>query len=247
MAEQTHIVTRGIVLRTTDTREADRILTVLSPDLGKIPVIAKGVRRKKNRFAATAQLLCYSEMTLYHRKDWYYLREGSTIAQFAGLRRDLERMSLAAYFAELTEAVTGAEPAGDIVPHLLNALYALDTLHKPPLVVKAAFELKLMALSGYEPLADCCTVCSKSEPINPVLDVVQGVLCCQACSQGNGKPLDAASVAALRHILYDSPKRLYAFSLSEEGLKKLSEAAEAFVSAQLDRGFKTLDFYHSLF
>ena len=168
-------VTRGIVLRETETKEADKILTVLSPDQGKISVIARGARRKSCRFAACAQLLAWSELTLYHRGNWYYLNEGTTLCLFDGLRRDLEKLALGAYFAELTEAVTQEEVAApEIVSLLLNGLYALENLPRPPALIKAAFELRLMCLAGYEPLADGCAYCGAEEPEEPRLDVQQG-------------------------------------------------------------------------
>lgn len=247
MAATAYLVTRGIVLRETETKESDKILTVLTREEGKIPVIARGARRKGCRFAACAQPLAYSELTLYHRGDWYYLNEGTTLELFDGLRPELERLALGCYFAELTEAVTAeGEPAPELLSHLLNGLYALSALHKELTPTKAAFELKALCLAGYEPLADGCAYCGKPEPEEPVLDAVQGILRCRACAGGAALPLCGDSLAALRHIVYGDPKRLYAFSLSGEPLGRLSAAAEAFVSAQLDRGFKTLDFYKSI-
>ena len=102
-------VITGAVLRTTDTKEADKILTVLSPQLGKIPVIARGARRKNSRLAAACQLLAYDELTVYKRGGWYMLDEASTLELFPGVRRDIVRLSLASWFAELTEAVCPEE------------------------------------------------------------------------------------------------------------------------------------------
>ena len=59
-------------------------------------------------------------------------------------------------------------------------------------------------------------------------------------------PLCRDSLAALRRIVYGDPKRLYSFTLGPDAQKRLSAAAEAFVSAQLERGFRTLDFYKSV-
>ena len=56
-------------------------------------------------------------------------------------------------------------------------------------------------------------------------------------------PMGAQSLAALEHILYGDPKRLFSFRLEGEGLKQLADAAEAYVHTQLERGFRTLDFY----
>mgnify|MGYP004519861187 CR=1 FL=1 len=245
-----YIVTRGIVLRETETKETDKILTVLTGERGKIPVIARGARRKGCKFAACAQTLAYSELTLYKRGDWYYLNEGSTLELFPGLRSDLERMALGFYFTELTEAVTAeGEESRELLSHLLNGLYALSVLKKPPELAKAAFELRLLCLAGYEPLADACACCGKPEPERPMLDVLQGVVLCRSCrvpGQGLMMPLCRDALAALRHIVYGDPKRLYSFSLGEESLHRLSAAAEAFTAAQLERGFRTLDFYKSL-
>ena len=239
-------VIRGIVLRSVDTREADKILTVLTGELGKLAVVAKGARSRRSRVTAATQFLAYSEMTLTERRGWQILSEANTIELFSGVREDLERLSLASYFAELTDAVTYEDlPAGEILPLLLNALYALGTLHYPPAVVKPAFEVKLMALSGFEPLLDRCAVCGAAEIEEPMLDVVRGTLHCAGCPQKGGlsMPLGVAGLAALRHIVYGDPKRLYAFQLPEEALRWVNHAAEAYVAAQLERGFRTLDYY----
>ena len=250
MASTPYIVTKGIVLRETETKEADKILTLLTQDRGRIPVIARGVRRKGCKYAACAQPLVYSEWTLYQKGDWYYANEGATIELFSGLRKDLDAMALGFYLAELTETVTTEEAdATELLRHLLNGLYALSTLYKPPALVKAAFELKLMCLAGYEPLADGCVYCGCQEPEQPLFDVVQGVLRCRACGAGESSlsmPLCGSSLAALRHVIYGDPKRLYSFKVGEDALRRLGGAAEAFAAAQLERGFKTLDFYKSL-
>ena len=103
MAERAYIVTKGVVLRETETKEADKILTLLTADRGKISVIARGVRRKSCKYAACAQQLVYSEWTLYQKGEWYYANEGATAELFNGLRTNLEALALGCYFAELTE------------------------------------------------------------------------------------------------------------------------------------------------
>lgn len=240
-------VTCGLVLRETVTRDADKILTVLTPDRGRLSVIARGARRKGSRVAAACQLLAYSEMTLYEKGRWTMLDAADTIELFDGLRQDLTALSLAAYFAELTEAVSD-DSGGDVLPLLLNALYALSALKKPPQLVKPAFQFRLMALAGYEPMADGCALCGAPEPENPMLDVVHGVVHCGKCREKGGLslPLTASGLAALRYVLYGDPRRLYSFSLPPEGLRALNHAADAYVSAQLERSFRTLDYYKTI-
>ena len=232
------IVTAGLVLRETVTRETDKILTVLTPDRGKISLIARGARRKNSRLAAACQLLAYSELTIYEKGQWFMLDEAETLELFTGLRTDFVALSLASYLADLTDATAQGEDTSQLLRLLLNALYALSVLHKPPQLVKPAFELRLMALSGFEPLADGCAV----------LDAVHGVVCCAACREKGGlaMPLSPAALAALRHVLYCPDKKLYSFTLDTPALRQLGQAAEVYVAAQLERSFRTLDYYKSI-
>lgn len=246
-----HRIVEGIVLRETDTKEADKILTVLTKSEGKISVIARGARRKNSRIAAASQLLVYSEMTLYEKGNWSILDEASTIELFRGVRQDIELLALGSYFAEMAELLAQEDiPAQDMLSLLLNALYALGTLKKEPALVKAAFEFRLLAMSGFEPLLDGCAVCGREEPEEPLLDIVQGLLRCKACglkeAKGLSMPLCQASLDAMRHVLYCDAKKLYGFRIPDDALKRMADAAEAFSAAQLERGFRTLDFYKSI-
>lgn len=244
-------IVEGVVLRETDTKETDKILTVLTKTEGKLAVIARGARRKNSRIAAASQLLVYSEMTLFQRGNWSILDEASTLELFPGVRQDIELLALGSYFAEMTELLTEEEvPAPQVLSLLLNALYALGTLHKEQKQVKAAFELRLLTLAGFEPFLERCAVCGREAPEAPMLDVVQGVLHCGNCvlpgRRGLSMPLCAASLEAMRHVVICPPKKLYAFSLPEEAQRSMADAAEAFSAAQLERGFRTLDFYKTL-
>ena len=247
--EQGKTVAHGLILRETDTKETDKILTVLTAEIGKIPVIARGARRKNSRLAAACQLFAWSEMTLYKRGSWYYLDGADPVELFTGLQADLVRLSLAAYLAELTEFVAGEEnPVPDLLRLLLNGLYALAKLGKAPELVKPAFTLRLLALAGFEPMIEGCAVCGAEKAVQPVLDVVQGVVHCRKCGGPGGEsfPLSAACMTALEHILHGPDRKLYSFTLMPEDLRLLDRAAEAFAGAQLERSFRTLGYYKAV-
>ena len=154
------LTTQGIVLRETNYKEADKILTVLTRDWGKRTVKARGCRRKNSKLTAASQLLVYSELTLSERGEFTTLTEADPLEQFWSVRQDLETLALASYFAEVAEAsAQEGETCPELLSLLLNCLYALDTLKKPRALVKAVFELRLLCLTGYEPLLDACAVC----------------------------------------------------------------------------------------
>ena len=241
-------VVKGIILRGSDSKESDRILTVLTGEMGKISVIAKGARSRRSKVGAATQLLAYCELVLSESRGWQYLVEGSTLELFDGVRGDIELLSLASYFAELTEWVASDDgESALLLPHLLNALYALGTLRRPPMLVKAAFELKLMALIGFEPLFDGCAACGETEIPQPVFDLQGGTLLCRPCAgMSRVVPLTTGVVAAIRHVLYGDAKRLYSFRLEEADCRVFARAAESYTRAMLDHDFRTLDFYKSL-
>lgn len=190
-----HISTQGLVLREVNYKESDKLLTVLTAEGGKRTVKARGCRRKGSPLAAAAQLLVYSDMTLFEYRDYFTLNEAESLQQFWRVRSDLERLSLASYFAEVMEAVAvEGRPDPPALSLILNSLYALDRLNRPLELVKAAFELKLMCLEGYEPLLDACAVCGAPEPEPPLFHLNEGVLCCAACrteaGEGAAVPLE---------------------------------------------------------
>lgn len=244
-----HKTTNGLVLRETKYKEADKILTVLTEAEGKITVSAKGSRRKGSRIAAASQLLAFSEMTLFNYNGRWSMDEASTIEIFGGLRNDLLSLSLGSYFAELLESVTDADmPDPQILSLGLNALYALSETLRPKEIIKAAFEIRLMCLSGFEPSLDACCDCGEENCIEPRLDLKGGVIYCEQCARGyeGTVPLCRDSLSALRFITGTDPKKVFSFTISGDALKRLSAAAESYVLAHMERSFGTLSFYKSL-
>ena len=244
-----HIKARGLVLREVNYKEADKILTVLTDEGGKRTVKARGCRRRGSRLAASAQLLTYSEMTLFEYRDHCTMNEAASLEQFWGVRSDVEKLALGSYFAETMEAVAlegRSDP--ELLSLILNALYALDKLDRPPALVKAAYELQLLCLAGYAPMLDACAVCGAPEPVDPVLSLTGGVLRCGRCGPGTGGavPLNAGALAALRHVVNGDSRRIFSFRLGSGGLARMGRACESFLLTQLERGFRTLDFYHNL-
>ena len=246
-----HITTKALVLRGVDYKESDKILTLLTADMGKVTASARGCRKKGSPIAAGCQLLCWSEMVLYEYQGRWVVKEAVTEREFRGVRDDLEKLALACYLAEVTEvlAVEGL-PSPELLSLTLNSLHALEKLNRPQALVKAAFELKAMCLAGYEPLLEGCAVCGAEEADDPRFHLREGILHCAPCrgelGDGISMPLDGGALQAMRHIAWGDPKRLFSVALGEESLKRLADLAEAYLHTQLERGFRTLDYYKSI-
>lgn len=242
-------VTRALVVRSVDYKDSDKILTLLTPDMGKLSAGARGCRKKGSAIAAACQLLCWSELVLSDRGGKWSVSEASTLREFLGVRRDLDKLALACYFAEMAEVLSvEGMPSPGLLSLTLNSLHALERLDRPPEQIKAVFELKAMCLAGYEPLIEGCALCGEENPEQAWFHLREGVLCCARCREsGDGwVPLTPGMLAAMRHVVYGDDKRLFSFRLGGEDLGALSRLTEDYVQTQLERGFGTLDFYHQM-
>lgn len=246
-----HITTNALVLRCVDYKESDKILTLLTQDQGKVTASARGCRKKGSQIAAGCQLLCWSEMVLFDYQGRWSVKEASTQRQFRGVRDDLDKLALSCYFAEVIEllAVEGV-PSPELLSLILNSLHALEAMDKPLTLIKAAFELRVMCLAGYEPLLEGCAVCGASRPEQAQFHLREGVLHCAQCrgqlGEGVCMPLNDQALEGMRHIVYGDPKRLFSFRAEGEGLEQLADLIESYLQTQMERGFRTLDFYKQL-
>ncbi|NLU35805.1 MAG: DNA repair protein RecO [Clostridiales bacterium] len=158
--------TQGVVLRYENRREADRLLTVLSPDLGRILVYARGCRKQSSRFLAFSQLFCYGEIIIKPYRDIYILNQAEVKNSYFNIRNDVDRLACATYAANLAEAAatTGESNAG-LFALVLQALSYLSYSDHHPLKIVLIYELKLLERIGYRPLVESQAV--SGIPVHP--------------------------------------------------------------------------------
>jgi len=244
-----YLTIKGLVLRVSAYKETDAIITLLTSDHGKISVKARGLRRKNSPLIAPCQLLAYGEFTLFEYKNMYTINEAHSIELFRPLHKDLQRLTLGTYFAQVAEVLSQEDlPNPELLSLVLNCLHMLCDENTSETVIKAVFELRCARLAGYEPDLTGCHRCGAEYPDR--LDISQGVLECSACRMDNTGglhiPLTRGMLDAMRYICSCGAKRLFAFRCSEETAKQLSYLTEGYLATQLERGFSTLDFYKSL-
>ena len=243
-----YLTIQAIVLRVTDYNDRDALLTVLSRDHGKLTVKARGLRRKNSPLIAPCQLLAYGEFTLFEYRGQYTVNEAHSIELFQPLRRDLGKLSLGTYFAQVADVLSQEDmPNPELQSLLLNCLFALSRLNEPERKVKAVFELRAVSLGGYMPDLFGCHVCGSQTPDK--FDISEGLRECTRCRQLGGgirMPVTQGVLEAMRYICLCDPKKLLSFQIGQENLEKLCNLTEAYLTTQLERGFSTLDFYKSL-
>ena len=256
----------GLVIRESVYGENLVCLTVLTGEKGRITVFtkeSKNPKAGKSRNLAAAQLLCYSELVLYEKGGSFWLKEASIIESFFDLRKSIEISLLAYYIADVVnEVCVENSDESEMLSLALNTLYMLAKKDrtKPVAQIKGAFEMRCAAVSGFTPELSGCAGCGKDEGTLLYLDVMNGSLRCADCldkaqdavlhyDTGTTTlllPVSTELLGALRYVTSCDAKKIFSFSLSEEGLRDFGVTAEKYLLNHLDRGFETLNIYKML-
>ncbi len=243
--------TTGLIVRKQNIGEQDRLVTVLTKSHGIVRAFVRRAENIKSPKCASTGLLCYSKLLISENKSGTYsIEEAGSIEQFVGLRNNIENMSLAQYFCELSIVLCPKEaPSDEFLRLILNALYLLSSQKKNPLLVKACVEMRLMGLCGYMPDLVMCSDCGTYQDEEMLFVPKTGKLFCKKCGDKNGvigirMPLSV--VTALRHTIYADFDKLFSFELKEELLPLLNTASENYVQYMTDRDYQTLQFYKTI-
>ena len=257
------IEVKGLVIRTMDLSDNDKLLTLFTEERGKMTVVANGSRALKSRYLAAAQLFCYASYVLYQKGERYWVREVNLIESFFDLRADLTRTALAAYICDVADDVVEENaPEKDFLRLVLNSLFATASGKYPQKLIKAAFEMRAASILGFCPMLTACHSCG-AEGEETYLDVMNGYVLCRECyatNQHRDVPLSPEdihtsriicplSVGARVALIYTSAcplERLFSFKLEGEDFDLFCAAAEHYLLNHLERGFKSLEFYKQI-
>jgi DNA repair protein RecO (recombination protein O) len=244
-----YIKARGMVVREIAVGDYDKILTVVTDEMGKISVSAKGVRRSGNRYSAGTQVLSYCDWVLYKGKNTYILNSCDIAYSFYELRQDLTLLAYAAHMLELIQDTTFEnQPAREPLKLLLHAMHALSNEKRNPELIIRVFSLKLLQLIGYTPfLAGCCRCGTKQiEDIYFSFDGC-GLICEQCRSKSKSSlEIDPGSAKALIYVTLSGIREAFDFELSEEALKNFIKVVDKYMADRLEKKYCKLSFLREL-
>jgi DNA repair protein RecO (recombination protein O) len=194
----------AIPLKRMDYGEADRIVTILTPDRGKQRVLARGVRRSTSRMAGHLELFAHAHLMLARGRELDTVTQASTVEPFRGLREDMVAISQAYHMGELVDSLLqDHDPHAEVFVLLREALSALNEGEIAPDLVARHFELHLLDMVGFRPELGICLNCN--EPIQPGANgfsVLRGGIFCPACSaqEPSAMPIDVDTLKLLRYL-----------------------------------------------
>jgi DNA repair protein RecO (recombination protein O) len=239
--------TEAIVLRTMNLGEADRVLTVLTPRLGKLRVIAKGVRRQRSRIGGALQPFSDVQLVLGVGRTFDVVTSSSLEDPHLGLRNDLHSTAAAWYVVELAdrfcEGAADSHEAFRLLAQTLSALDAGSEISRE--VVARWFELALLDAMGFRPELVLCLECgSRIEPEgNSFSPVGGGVVCPQCRHAAHGtKPVSADALKVMRHLQRSPLVGVLGLRLAVPLQREVERLMHATVSAVLERELRSRDF-----
>jgi DNA repair protein RecO (recombination protein O) len=174
--------TPAIVLKRYSFEEADRILTLFTPDHGKLRVIAKGVRKITSRKSGHVELFTYANLLIARGRNLDIVTQAETINPFRALREDLSRITYAFYVGELVDRFTqDADENRPLFDLLLSTLDVLGTTNDLQRVTRY-FELRLLDTVGYRPELFRCVQCGHDiEAVENFFGLETGGVVCPNC------------------------------------------------------------------
>ncbi|NLY53690.1 MAG: DNA repair protein RecO [Firmicutes bacterium] len=188
----------GLVLKTYDLGEKDRILVLLTKQHGKIRVVAKGARRPGGRFAALEPLV-EVQAAIYTGKNLHTLNQAVLVTSHRQVREKLDLLAYGLFMAELLDLFTiDAEVQLANYQLLSQALYRLE--QDDPVTLLAYFQTQLLLQMGLLPAWEACTCCQVSDKPLVTLNAAIGGLVCSACTQKvGGMPVERETVLLLQY------------------------------------------------
>lgn len=240
---------KGLIIREQTIGESDRLVTLLTDELGLVKAFVRRAKTFKNQNQSSTSLFVYGEFALYKGKDAYTIDNATPIEVFFDLRSDIERLSLAQYFAQLTYYLGSEEqPSFEMLRLILNALHLLCSGKKDIKIIKSAVEMRMMALGGYMPNILACYRCGEFESEVMYFDIEEGCIYCENCFRNNAITAPLGVITAIRYIcLNEDVSKIFSFKLSDENLETLSSITEKYLLSRIDGRLTTLEFYKSLF
>lgn len=222
--------TEGIVLRTRDYGEADKLVTLLTSKAGKVPGIAKGVRRPRSRLRAGVELAHYGCYQLYAGRTLDTVTQYETRNTFNYLRIDWQRYVQACYLLELLDAVLPDREGGpEFLSLVLATLHLLESVE--PAICLRMFESRLLVLMGFGPELESCIHCGTTGVDGVKFSVQHGGILCVSC-QGKDPAavkIEQGLVATWQHLVRINPAHLPRLRINPGYLRQL----EGLLSAQL--------------
>ncbi|RCW65339.1 DNA repair protein RecO [Saliterribacillus persicus] len=171
----------GIILRTQDYGETHKIVTILTPQLGKIGAIARGAKKPKSRMAAITQPFIHAQFLIQLGSSLATIQQGEVIQSFRKIREDIILTAYASYLAELTDKLLDQKKYRPFLYKQLLQTFDWFAEGKDPEILVMIYEWKMYKEAGFAPVVMQCVNCGNSNNLH-AFSVKNGGMLCLNCT-----------------------------------------------------------------
>lgn len=233
----------GIVIAENNMGDYDKMLTVLTPNYGKISCVAKGARRQQSALLAGTQLFCFGEYLMYKGTNTYHINSCETIEIFYNLRTDLDKLKYAIHINKIIQDVTEEnENCYRILQLFLNTLYAIcekTENNQDRDFILSVFKFRLLCILGFTPRILKCTNC-KTDAILTKFSIRDNGFKCEACGRQDKSSIDMneSTKNAIKYVVSAPSKKIFSFKLKDESLKEFELISKVYFNEKLEKEYK---------
>lgn len=235
----------AVVLRHSDWGEADRLLGLFTREMGKLRVVAKGVRKLRSRKAGHLEPFTQVSLLLAHGRDLQIVTQAETIQAYSILKEDLLLLGYASYVVELLDRFTYEEGENRALYRLLtDTLTRLASQHDPFRVVRY-YEMRLLDLIGFRPQLFQCAKCEREILAEDQFFSGEfgGVLCPKCGLEvSNARPIAMQTLKYLRHYQRSSYAETARAQISPGVSREMELLMQYYLTYLLERGLNTTNF-----
>lgn len=230
----------GIVIAENNMGDYDKMLTILTPNYGKISCVAKGARRPQSALLAGTQLFCFGEYLMYKGTNTYHMNSCETIEIFYNLRTDLDKLKYAIHINKIIQDVTEEnENCYRILQLFLNTLYVISETDKDKDFILSVFKFRLLCILGFLPQTLKCTSCKEENRLTK-FSIRDNGFKCDACGKQDKSSIDMSQSTknAIKYITSSPPKKLFSFNLKDESLEEFKLITKIYFNEKLEKEYK---------
>ncbi len=239
--------TPAIILKRFDLGEADRLLTLITPQYGKLEAVAKGARKLTSHKTGHVELFTRADMLLNRGRDLDVVNQCEMTAPFLALRENLVRGAYANYCAELLDRFTTSgedDGAGRLFKLIDETLDRLCNDDDPRLVVRY-YEIHLLDIVGYRPELTRCVIGGETiEPQDQYFSYAEGgVVCPKDAVRGTGTTaISMRALKVMRHMQRSPYPQVKSLIVPLEMHDDLERVQQGYITFLLERRLQSVDF-----
>lgn len=237
MGEQVKV--QAVVLNKVDFKDNDRILTLFSPQMGKVTVSVKGVKKQNSKLRAGSELFAFGTYILTETRGRYTVTGYDSIDSFHELREDFDRLSFSVMLLKICDkAISEHEEDMELFTLLIESLHKLREDVSLPYTV-SVFLMKFCNLFGYQPELSKCVGCGKDDDLVCLSPQAGGITCIN-CNNCEHMVITGGCLYYLRKIC--SGEDPYIYKPTEKQIKELYRVSCYYTAYFFDEKIKIMDY-----